>query len=303
MNKMRKTRRALLVAFVAVPALLQAFPADAAFPPIRSFPGTNGRIAFARYTNERWRIFSMQQNGSGELRLTDRSMNSYTPAWSANGTKIVLRRRGEGKDGLWRMNADGSQLRKVDNTPWYCGFPGFSPDGSQIVYSNEKDGRIYVIDTDGKGKTQLTGPGKNVAPVFSPDGTKIAFHSSRQGDTEIYVMDADGSHETALTDNALADTYPDWSPDGSTLAFQRTRNSGDDEIYTIPAAGGAQVRLTNHAGDDLTPAWSPNGNKIAFAYDGGALDSEIYVMDANGSNMTAITSNKVNEYFPDWEPA
>lgn len=300
---MKKIRQLLLIACVAVASFLPAVPADAAFPPIRSFPGANGRIAFARFTNERWRIFSMEQNGSGELRLTDRSMNSYTPAWSATGTKIVLRRRGEGQEGLWTMNTDGGHLRKVENTPWYCGFPGFSPDGSQIVYSNEKDGRIYVIDADGTGKTDLTGPGKNVAPVFSPDGTQIAFSSSRQGDAEIYVMDADGSHETALTDNALEDTYPDWSPDGLTLAFQRTRNSGDDEIYTIPVAGGAQVRLTNHAGDDRTPAWSPNGNKIAFAYDSGALDSEIYVMDAIGSNMTIITSNKANEYFPDWEPA
>lgn len=299
----RKVRTALLVACVGLPCLLPAVVAEASSPQVRAFPGANGRIALTRFSGAHWRIFSIEANGSGPLRLTGRSMDSYTPSWSANGAKIVFRRRGDGAEGLWIMNADGSRLKKVPRTPWFCGFPAFSPDGKKIAYSSEKDGRIYLINRNGTEKTRLTGPGRNIAPVFSPDGTKIAFFSRRSGDAEIFVMNTDGSDQTPLTKNVLEDTFPDWSPDGTTLAFQRTRASGDAEIYTVPAAGGVgATRLTNHLGNDLQPAWSPGGDRIAFVFADGRSDSEIWIMDADGSNLAAVTSNRLDEYFPDWKP-
>ena len=73
-------------------------------------------------------------------------------------------------------------------------------------------------------------------PVWSPDGTKIAFQSNRDGNFEIYVMNADGSGQTRLTTNEANDVHPDWSPSGDRLVFLSFRDGGS-EIYVMNPDG------------------------------------------------------------------
>ena len=81
------------------------------------------------------------------------------------------------------------------------------------------------MDADGSNQTRLTyTPSKDYSPSWSPDGSKIAFSSSRDGNYEIYVMDADGSNQTNLTNNSANDSGPSWSPDGSKIAFSSSRD-------------------------------------------------------------------------------
>jgi TolB protein len=113
------------------------------------------------------------------------------------------------------------------------------------------------MDADGSNPTNLTNsPGLNLYPSFSPDGTKIAFASYRDGNAEIYVMDAaDGSNQIRLTNNSEDDLVPDFSPDGTKIAFTSFRD-GNAEIYVMNAADGSnQIRLTNNSGDNLSPSW------------------------------------------------
>jgi len=91
-------------------------------------------------------------------------------------------------------------------------------------------------------------------PCFSPDGTKIAFESYRDGDFEIYVMNADGSNQTRLTNNGGLN--PCFSPDGTKIAFVSDRD-GDFEIYVMNADGSNQTNITNNPGGDYSPSWGP----------------------------------------------
>ncbi len=93
----------------------------------------------------------------------------------------------------------------------------------------------------------------------------IAFESNRDGNYEIYVMNADGSGQTNLTNNPAFDFAPDWSPDGTKIAFHSERDSFLDAIYVMNADGSDQTKLTNHPSNNFDPAWSPDGSKIAFA--------------------------------------
>lgn len=69
------------------------------------------------------------------------------------------------------------------------------------------------MNADGTGQTRLRiGPFDDFGPAWSPDGTRIAFSSNRDGNFEIYLMDADGSNQTRLTNNSATDTNPDWGP-------------------------------------------------------------------------------------------
>ena len=176
------------------------------------------------------------------------------------------------------------------------------------------------MNADGSNLTQLTNnPETDWFPTWSPDGSRIAFASSRDGDFDIYVMNveseidmmeddrsqvteedasnADGVKITQLTDNSHDDIYPMWSPDGSKIVFLSNRDGdpGDHEVYMMNADGSNVVKLNG------SPAWSPDGSKIAFASDRDG-DFEVYVMDADGSNVTQLTNNSDRDATPEWSP-
>src|SRR5918995_1076311 len=94
------------------------------------------------------------------------------------------------------------------------------------------------------------------ATVPGEDGTKLAFTSDRDGNTEIYVMNAqDGSNQTRLTDNGDSDSLISWSPDGTKLAFTSNRD-GNWEMYVMNAQDGSnQTNLTDNAASDGLAEW------------------------------------------------
>jgi Tol biopolymer transport system component len=130
----------------------------------------------------------------------------------------------------------------------------------KIAFASMRDGgivnQIYVMNSDGTGQTRLSynTSFNDVMPSWSPDGTKIAFQSDRDGNFEIYVMSADGSNQTRLTNNSSNDQVPCWSPDGTKIAFGSDRD-GNFEIYVMNADGYNQTRLTNNSAQDALPSW------------------------------------------------
>ena len=165
---------------------------------------------------------------------------------------------------------------------------------------------IYVMDADGKNRTQLTDdPTGDRHPSWSPDGQRIAVDSYRDG--AIYVMDADGKNRTRLTNG----WFPSWSPDGQRIAVASDRDGeGYGAIYVMDADGKNQTQLTDHTVDDEAPSWSPDGQRIAVArlrrsdetQDGWRVTSAIYVMDADGKNQTQLTDYTVTVWNPSWSP-
>jgi dipeptidyl aminopeptidase/acylaminoacyl peptidase len=157
------------------------------------------------------------------------------------------------------------------------------------------------MNADGTGQTRLTNNGAvDYEPTWSPDGTKIAFTSSRDaGNYEVYAMNADGTNQLRLTNNAAVDQTASWSPSGSKIAFSSNRD-GNYEVYTMNPDGTSQTRLTNNASSDTSPSWSPDGSRIAFfSFRDGNF--EIYSMNASGgaeTNLSRLPS--VSDELPSW---
>ena len=159
---------------------------------------------------------------------------------------------------IYVMDDDGSNPRRLTNSPEEEWNPSWSPDGKHITFSSEKDGNsdIYVMDADGGNLQNLTNnPYNDWFPSWSPDGEYIAFSSERDGNFNIYVMEADGGNSQRLTNHLGDDWSPSWSPDGEHIAFVSNRVRRF-EIYVMETDGRNIQNLTNlRSGNDSAPAW------------------------------------------------
>ena len=175
------------------------------------------------------------------------------------------------------MDADGSNQKRLSNSPAIYGNPAWSPDGRHIVFVSNLSGHreIYVMNSDGSGRTRLTISvgSESSDPTWSPDGTQIAYSvsPSRRNESQIYVMNADGSKQTQLTDNPGWCLYPSWSPDGRRIVFSYAIKSspGKMDIFMMNADGSGKTKLTDTSNTSSqetcqVPNWSPDSANISF---------------------------------------
>ncbi len=236
----------------------------------------------------------------GEItRVTDGG-NNVNPTWSPDGSQILFTSGRDGDLDLYVMNEDGSDALQLTYNNVVDSSSDWSETRGEIVLDrdtadDEADPvvQIFVMPADGFGEhRQLTEGAPNAKPVWSPDGTRVAFLSLRDGNQEIYVMDADGSDQVNLTRDPALDALAAWSPDGSRLAFVSDRD-GNREIYVMNADGSNPMRLTDEAAEDGNPTWSLDGRHILFTSDRDPIG--IYVMAADGTDVEFVTVGSVHD--------
>jgi Tol biopolymer transport system component len=171
-----------------------------------------------------------------------------------------------------------------------------------IVYNTDVHGDTEIgFMADTGGPQTLLNPDSSALdqhPRISPDGTKIAFESTRGGWYGVWAMGLDGSGITAVVDTSATDGLPSWSPNGSQLIFQSDLG-GTFDIYTAPADGsstGSPVVATSF--DETDPDWSALG-RITYERDEGS-GKQIFIADADGTNespLTAVTGPATQSAF------
>jgi Tol biopolymer transport system component len=295
------TRAPSLIALGAAALLLGAGAAPARVSATRfvgndapSWSPDGKRIVFTSFRHGRGEIYVVNSDGSGQRRLTTNPAADDLAKWSPDGTRIAFVSGRDGNLEIYVMNADGTGQTRLTTDPDEDFSPSWSPDGQRIVFRSNRDdnGEIYVMSADGTGQTRLTfNTASDHSPAWGPGG-QIAFVSTRQG-TGIYVMNDDGSDVRRVTTFApnRNEYRPNWSPDGSKIAFQGDRDIpiGNTEIYVMNADGTGQQRLTNYPGHDDWPDWSPDGGQIAFSRGASFLTPEIYVIGAAGGEPREVT--------------
>ena len=168
----------------------------------------------------------IRPDGSGFRQLTGGANNNGFPSFAPDGKRFVYRTFGQEGQGLRIMNVESNSVTTL--TTEYDNFPLWSPRGDLIIFVREYQGdfEILSIRPDGKDLRRLTNsPGNDAHMVWSPDGERIVFSSTRVGFKdealytdapqpygELFVMRYDGTHVEQLTDNQWEDGTPAWQP-------------------------------------------------------------------------------------------
>ena len=184
------------------------------------------------------------------------------PKYHPDGDRIVYTStRRAGYADIRIVNTDGSGSMPVVETDAEENWASVSPDGTMLAYQSDAAGRtdVWVKDISALGTEAFdpTDRGTNLtvdsnfrdeAPSWSPDGTRIAFHSNRNGHFDIFVMNADGSGQVEVTADPRSDGFPVFSPDGTELAITRDR-----EVWSVPARPWTEWRAdADNLSDRLT---------------------------------------------------
>ncbi|HEX8284916.1 MAG TPA: S8 family serine peptidase [Pyrinomonadaceae bacterium] len=190
------------------------------------------------------RVCVRNADGMGFAVLSQTPSDDFSPAWSPDGKKLAFASNVPGNDytSVYTINADGTNRLPFNSSFLGTGYPDWSPDGQWIVYGNVQS--IWIQRTFGGSALRLTTGFGDMRPRYSPDGKRIVFQSSRNGQAEIYLVGADGAGLVRLTTNPAADTAPAWSPDGSKIIFTSLRDNAQvPALYSMNPDGSNQTRL------------------------------------------------------------
>ena len=201
-------------------------------------------------------------------------------------------------------------------TPMWMRDVVISPDGQQIAFTYK--GNIYKVSANGGEAVRLTAqPSYESKPVWSPDGTKIAFASDRNGGSDVYIMSANGGTPTRLTFNGAKETPEAFTPDGNNVIFsaniQAPATSAQfptsrlTQLYTVPATGGKAVQTLGSAAEKIS--FLPDGKSFLYQDIKGFEDSwrkhhtssvtrDIWMYDANTNKHTNLTNTGGEDLNP-----
>jgi Tol biopolymer transport system component len=226
-------------------------------------------LAFNRGSQGVTSIYTMPVAGGQERRLITGSQFGWGLAWTSDGRDIIFGRASWlAKFGwLWKVSARGGEPQRLQ-----LGQEGTEPfiRGSRLVYARQFSNlNIWRKQLDSKHSSLpadrfLSSTAIESGPQFSPDGSSIAFESTRSGSYEIWICRSDGTNLVQLTHFNNVTGTPRWSPDGRQIAFD-SRATGNADIFVMDSQSGPPRQLTNETSADVIPSWSRDGRWIYFA--------------------------------------
>ena len=258
-------------------------PTDETYP----VASPDGRtVAFQVLKDGQYDIWTLDSGtGRNLVQVTSHPRNDMQPSWMPDSKTLVFSSDRLGSYALWRQLASGGggttmitkggdmndfapcagpgSVRKVAFTSKGTSKEVLLVAGAQQYTAFERNlPYIWTVNLDGSELTQFV---QGTYPVWSPDGSRIAFSSDISGNWDIWMISADGAGLTQLTDDAKNQFGPTFSPDGMWMAFN-SNISGNYDIWIMKIDGSARTQLTQDRSEDVAPSWGSDGN-IYFASD------------------------------------
>jgi Tol biopolymer transport system component len=275
-----------------------------------TFPGREGRIAFADYLSGE--VFAVNPDGTKLRKLTHVGGSKWQagqPSWSPSGRRLIFSRSASEFDParIWVVRAHGTHQHRLARDA--KGFrdldPAFTPNGRRVVFARCKpdDGvcAIWKMRVDGSRMHALTaykeGLNERVDfnPSVSPNGKRIAFTRFFAGGitSRVYVMGAGGRNPHPITPAELEGVLPDWDPRGRSITFTSNSQRLGSSVFTInpDGTGLRQITPTRFPHNDALSAYSPRADRLAFISDRNYSDiccNDLFTIGADGAGEQLI---------------
>ena len=232
------------------------------------------------------------------------------PSFSPDARQVALERQAAGAPpSLWLLDLEGGSERPLTAALTNARDPSWSRDGHRVYFESGhggdatlravrvQDGRVELV-------TRLAdGPHPLLRPRMSPDGTRLAYTRSAEGQLEVWVRAlADGS-DTRVARLGDGAAFPVWSPDGRALAVDVWRD-GHAQAFVVDLVSGGLTQISRDVDQAWVRSWSPDGSRVAFA---GARDGRWNVWSAgrDGSALLQMTDYGDEHHYvrnPEWSP-
>jgi TolB protein len=297
---------------------------DPAFDSGPSWSPDGSKIAFTRATNRAdansYDIYIANADGTGEaIQITDQPGAEGSYGWSPDGTKLLYVSSADtpafpnpgGDLEIYAMNPDGSGVSRLTDNTTSDSSPDWSPDGKKIVFDSNRDGKraIYKMNADGSGQAKVEyqlpcvedpdpefGPGcvGHSAPVWSPDGTKIAFlvniYSSGYSWSVIHTMNPDGTGVSQVPSSSFTGGTFDWAPTPTNIPSDSDGDGAADTEDNCPEVANADQRDgdSDGQGDACDP---PKVMNTSPANNATAVAPTVNVTASFSEAMDAITTD------------
>jgi len=200
-------------------------------------------------------------------RLTTNTASDTYPVWNSAGDQVVFISTRTGDPEVWILGLTDTSLRRITSGERYMvSRASWSPDGESVVFAADFD---------------ESGPPAEASVRLWIVAYLSTLPNLRQ-----------------LTEGAVVDSWPAWSPDGATVLFSRA-----DTLRLIPSDGGdvESLALDGLGGVALEAVWSPDGQRVAYSiFDG--TDYNVYVQNVNDGTPIAVATTAANERNPAWSP-
>jgi TolB protein len=283
-----------------------------------------------------------------QLTLGGENAEAY---FSSDGKQLIFQSKRDGRqcDQIYTMNADGSGQKMVSNGDGRTTCSYFFNKNKNILYGSTHLGSkecppnpdfskgyvwaiyptydIFTAKADGKNIKQLTKtPGYDAEATVSPDGKKIIFTSTRDGDLDLYVMDVNGKNVKRLTNQLGYDGGAFFSPDGKQIVYRAYHPKTDTEIarykdrlandliepnnfevWVMNADGTNKRQVTKLGAASFAPFFTPDGKKIIFCTNFFATDPrkrnfDLALINVDGTGIERVTYNETFDGFPMFSP-
>jgi TolB protein len=255
-------------------------------------------------------IFLVDSDGKGLRRLTFESRSDpnaivLSPALSPDGTHLLYVSYLSGAPAVYERNLSTGQVRTISAEPGLNATPVYSPDGRRILLARTVDEHTELFELQREPlccarRVTFTSVGETIGAGYAPGGRRIVITSSPLGLPHIYVLGIEGGNPSLISRYVFGErgyaSSPDWSPQGSRIAYQAWTDNWF-QIMTVNPDGGDRRAMTSR-GSNEDPSWAPDGRHLVFAGTLGGYHA-LWIIDTVSGRLRSLVVNHLDE-LPDW---
>lgn len=234
-------------------------------------------------------------------KLTDEPGSELHFGFSPNGKYIGYNKRGGPDEDLFAISLDGVEKINITQHADHEWYPHWSPKGDKVLFYSTwgtEMTEVWTVDFPNHKFTRISNHiVEDYGGIFSPDGDKVLFISKRGGHNDLYLFDFQTNKTQCLNlEKNLRGGWPQWSPDGKTLAY--ATNLEEAYLYHLDISSGAVQRLTNGEAMEVLADISPDAERVAFVSSGGGSESNIMVFDYASGEVAPLVSTYHYQTWP-----